>query len=180
MLADLEAESGAEAALPLIEQLRAYQPGEADVVLATLRFRQGRFDEAATALEAAFDDFRRNPWALTRFKERGVVLAAAVAVRSDLLGARMFEALGQPFAIRAVEDERLLTRATLTARLNFKGLCGHAMDAFEPHVPWTDSFLKLRRDCYQAIGDQRLAGATSDLADFVARQPIGPGGGASP
>ena len=52
MAADLEAEAGSDAALPLIEQLRAYQPAEADTVLATLRLRQSRFDKAAAALEA--------------------------------------------------------------------------------------------------------------------------------
>ena len=42
MAADLEAEAGSDTALPLIEQLRAYQPAEADTILATLRLRQSR------------------------------------------------------------------------------------------------------------------------------------------
>src|SRR6185436_11555977 len=54
MAADLEAEAGSEPALPLIEQLRAYQPAEADTILATLRMRQSRLPEAATVLSAAF------------------------------------------------------------------------------------------------------------------------------
>ena len=78
MAADLEAEAGSDAALPLIEQLRAWQPAEADTILATLRFRQSRFDEAAAALESAIVRFRVDPWPVRRFKEKALVLADVV------------------------------------------------------------------------------------------------------
>jgi spermidine synthase len=171
MLSDLEAETGSDAALTLIDQLRSYQPGEAAAILATLRFRQARFDDAADALEAAFEEFRTSPWALNRFEERSVALADAVAARSSLLAARMFEGLKFPFAIRALQDERLAIVAGLTERLNFKGLCREAVAAFEPHVSWTRPFLTLRRNCYQAVGDPRLAVATRELEEFLADEP---------
>ena len=79
MAADLEAEAGSDAALPLIEQLRAYQPAEADTMLATLRLRQSRFDEAAAALESAFVRLRVDPWPVLRFKEKALVLADALS-----------------------------------------------------------------------------------------------------
>jgi spermidine synthase len=171
MLSDLEAEAGSDNAILAIEQLRRYQPGEADAILATLRFRQGRFDDAAAALEAAFTDFRASPWALNRFKERGVALASAVAVRRPDLAARMFQALQSPFAIRALEDERLASVANLTRLLDFDRQCRSAVAALEPHVPWTRSFLSLRRDCYRAVGDPRLGAAIRDLEDFVQAEP---------
>jgi spermidine synthase len=176
MLSDLEAEAGSDAALAFIDQLRTYQPGEAAAILATLRFRQARFDAAADALEAAFDDFRTSPWALNRFKERAVALAEAVAARNSLLAARMFEALRFPFAVRALQDERLATVANLTLQLNFSGLCREAVAALEPHVLWTRSFLTLRRDCYQAVRDPRLAVASRELEEFVAQEPVALGG----
>ena len=159
--------------MAVIDRLRTYQPGEAAAILATLRFRQARFREAAAALETAFEDFRGNPWALTRFKERGLALAAAVAARDDLLAARMLDALKPPFALLAQQDARLASIATLTRVLNFKGLCRDAVGALEPHVPWTASFLKLRRDCYQAVRDPRLGLAAADLEDFVAHETTG-------
>jgi spermidine synthase len=171
MLSDLEAETGSDNALSLIEQLRQYQPGEADAILATLRFRQGRFEDAAAALEAAFADFRASPWALNRFKERGVALASAIAVRRPDLAARMFEGLRSPFAIRALQDERLATEANLTRLLDFKGRCHAAVTALEPHVPWSRSFLTLRLDCYRAVGDPRLGAAIRDLEEFEVREP---------
>jgi hypothetical protein len=84
----------------------------------------------------------------------------------------MFDALGKPLAVRAVEDARLVASAEITRLLNFRGLCGDAVRMFEPHGPWTESFLKLRVDCYQAIGDSRLAAATHDLAQFVENQAV--------
>jgi hypothetical protein len=172
MVSDFEAETGSEAALETIERLRADQPGEAAALLATLRFRQSRFDEAAAALEAAFDDFRTSPWALFRFKERALALAVALAARGPDLAERMSGALERPFAIRALENERLTTLALLTRRLDFNRLCQGALAPLEPRVPWSLTFLSLRRDCYHATGDPRLAAANRDLDAFLAREPV--------
>jgi spermidine synthase len=172
MLSDLEAETGSDAALAFIERLRMYQPGEAAAILATLRFRQARFEDAAAALEAAFDDFRTSPWAMNRYKERGLTVASAVAGQNDLMAARMFEALKFPFAVRALQDERLMMVASLTPRLNFSGLCRNAVAAFEPRVLWTRPFLTLRRDCYRAVGDPRLRVAAGELDEFLAHEPL--------
>ena len=78
MAADLEAEAGSETALPLIEQLRGYQPAEADTVLATLRLRQSRFAEAAAALEAGVRPLSRDPWPLLRFKEKALASRSTI------------------------------------------------------------------------------------------------------
>jgi hypothetical protein len=172
MVADLEAEQGSDASLDLIEQLRVYQSGEADALLATLRFRQGRLGEAATALEAAFDSFRAEPWALARYKERAIALAAAAAGRDPEVASRMFEALKAPFSVRAFQDEQLATRATLTRFLRFEQSCRDALTALEPHVPWNKNLLALRRDCYQATGDPRVATAERELREFVSREPM--------
>ena len=78
MLADVEAEVASDAALPLIEKLRVYQPGEADVLLAKLRLRQSRRADAASALESAFTRFRTDPWPTTRLKQGAVDMAQIV------------------------------------------------------------------------------------------------------
>src|SRR5207253_9109626 len=78
MLADLEANAASAAALPLIERLRAFQPAEADVLLAKLRLRQSRPSEAASALESAFRQFRHDPWAVPQIKQMALDLAQSV------------------------------------------------------------------------------------------------------
>ena len=74
--------------------------------------------------------------------------------------------------MRAVDEDRLGTMAGLTRVIDFKGLCRDAVAAFEPHVPWTSGFLELRRDCYEAVGDPRLAAATRDVLDFISREGL--------
>jgi hypothetical protein len=178
MLADLAASgdpgaAGAEAAaLASIDRLRAVQPGEADVFLAALRVRQARYEEAAAALELAFDRFRADPWALPPIKLRAMELASEVAARGAGGSRRMFTALAEPLSLRALEDERLTARVMLTPVVDFKGLCRDAVGRLEPHVPWTESFLSLRRGCYDASGDPRLGAATQDLLEFFAREPL--------
>jgi hypothetical protein len=172
MAADLEAEAGSDTALPLIEQLRTYQPIEADTALATLRLAQSRFDEAAAALEAVFVRSRVDPWPPLRFKQKALALAEAVGVRNPASARRLFDALRQPFSVDAVDTRRLLTAAGLAMRFDFKGACREPVGVLEPHVPWTATFLVMRRDCYQATGDPRLATATRDLNDFFAHEPL--------
>jgi hypothetical protein len=169
MVADLEAERGLETAL--IDRLRSSQPAEADTVLATLRLRQSRPGEAAAALEAAIARYRVDPWPQLRFKQKALVLVHELSTRDPGTARRLYEALRQPFFIRAVDDVRLLTMMELATRFDFKGACTEPVAALEPHVPWTSTFLAQRRDCYQASGDPRLAAATRDLNDFFANEP---------
>ena len=142
MLADVEAEAASDAALPLIERLRAYQPGEADVFLAKLRLRQSRTLDAAAALESAFTRFRSDPWPAPRLKQLAVDLAETVVKRDDSLARRMFTALGQPFAVHALEDARLIARAELSMQFDEAAACQgavgparavRAVDAGVPH-----------------------------------------------
>ena len=172
MAADLEAEAGSDTALPLIDQLRAYQPAEADTLLATLRMRQSRLAEAAAALQAAFAGYRIDPWPLLKYKQKALTLAIAVAGADPATARGLFDALRQPFSVIAVDDMRNLTSAELSTKFDFRGACRAPIGALEPHVPWAALFLTMRRDCYAASADPRLAVATGDLTDFLAHEPL--------
>jgi spermidine synthase len=172
MAADLSASIGDDKALPDIERLRAYDAGEADTILATLRHRQSRFDEAATALESAFGSYRKEPWALLRFKQQAIDLANDLAGRSPALAHRMWQALIEPLALDAMREPRRFARANLSQAIGFREACRETIEPFEPRVPWTDEFLTLRRTCYEAIGDLRLEDATRDLVAFRRHQPL--------
>jgi spermidine synthase len=179
MLADLSAQAGTDDALPFIERLRHDNAGEAATLLATLRLRQARFDEAASALDVAFREYSVDPWALLRLKQRAIDLANELGSHSPALARRMFDALGRPFALEAMREQRFSSRSSLAQLADFRHLCRDAVDPLEAHVPWTGAFLTLRRNCYEAIGDSRLAVATRDLLDFRSHEPLPLGTGVS-
>ncbi|HYM25922.1 MAG TPA: fused MFS/spermidine synthase [Vicinamibacterales bacterium] len=171
MAADIEADTGSDAAQPLIDQLRSYEPGEADTVLALLRLKQSRLDESAAALRAAFASFDSNPWPLVSFKQKALTLAGIVATQKPALARPLYDALARPFAIRAIDDVRLYTAAGLAATANDRALCRAPLSALEPYVPWRGDLLQLRADCYRATGDAHLRDAVRDLNDYNAREP---------
>jgi spermidine synthase len=170
MVADLAAEAGSDDALSLVEQLRSFSPGEADVLLATMRLQQSKVDEAAAAVEAALIRFRTDPWPILQLKGRAIETAAAIARRNPALARRMFDALAQPFALRSLDDVRLTTAAALVMRTPSQPLCREAVAALEPFVPWRRDFLTIRRDCYLATGDTRLTAANRDLGEFLSAE----------
>src|SRR5262249_1396872 len=171
MAADLEAESGSDAALALIEKLRAYEPAEADTILAALRLRQSRLDDAATPLRSALARHRVEPWALVRYKQKALTPATTLAPPNPTPSPAICDALRERFAARAVEGTRRITQLEVAATFDFKGRCGESMEGLEPHVPWTARFLSMRRECYALNQDPRVAAAARDLGDFIAREP---------
>jgi spermidine synthase len=171
MAADVEAEAGAETALPLIDKLRAYQPAEADTVLATLRLRQSRTAEAAAALGSALARYRVEPWPLVRYKQKALSLATAIAGTDPKTAPAIYDALREPFVVRAVDASRKVTQLEVAATFDFKARCREPIAALEPHVPWTARFLSMRRDCYALNSDPRTAAAARDLSEFIAREP---------
>jgi hypothetical protein len=168
MLADITADTGLDAAAPFIDRLREHQAGEADVMLTSLRLRQARVADAVVAVDAALTRFRTDPWPMTRYIERAVQLAGILANRDTETARRMHAALGEPFAVLAAEEARLVTRAEITRLIDFAALCAPAVAPLEPHVPWSESFLRLRRDCYQTANHALLPEANRDLDEFLA------------
>jgi len=140
-------------------------------MLAALRLRQQRIEEAAAALEAVFRRLRADPWPLLKYKEKALDLANEITLVDPTLAKRLYDALGEPFSIRAVDTDRLLMAAHLSTRFDFRGACRAPVAALEPHVPWTKAFLTLRRDCYRETSDPRLVHATRDLQEFLDAEP---------
>ena len=170
MVADLAATTGQEDATLAIEA-SGLPAGDADVILAALRLEQRRHEDAATALAAAFVRFRVDPWASSPAVARALQLAIAIDGARESLARRLYDALSEPFAVRAFEDARLALRLALTRRLDFPALCRAAVAPFEPHVPTEESFLRVRRDCYQITDDPRVTRADADLRQFLEKAP---------
>ena len=109
----------------------------------------------------------RSPQAI----ENALALAVSIARAAPATAPALFDGLRQPFVVRALESPRLTTAADLSRRIDFAASCREPVSQLEPHVPWDDFFLPLRRDCYRAAGDPRLAIAERELADFYAHEP---------
>ena len=172
MAADLEADAGSDMALPLIERLRSFQPAEADIVLASLRFRQSRLDEAATALVSAFVRLRVDPWPQIVSCRRRSTLAEAVAN-----GDRTTTRRSVRCAPEAIQPARAGHAAAGDARrsgraIDPRGMCQSVFGDLEPYIPWTQALLTMRRDCYQATSDLRLPTAVRELEAFFAGEPL--------
>jgi spermidine synthase len=172
MLADALAETGDDGAVLYIERLRAYEPSEADGILARLRSRQGRQREAVDILERAIRAYQTDPWALNEFKRHSLALASELVARDARAAPKLYAALRVPFAVRAADEDRVITAARMTMALDFPSKCREAINPLEPYVPWTRGWLSLRSDCSAATSDPRSAAAEADLREFLAREPI--------
>jgi spermidine synthase len=170
MAAALAADAGTDDALAFIDQIRSYEPAEADAVLAMLRSKQGRDEETARAIESALAQMATDPWPLSIIKDRTITLAGTFGSRTPELAGRMITALKTPFAAGLLPDRRLMTSLLLSRQAGWAEHCGAAVGALEPHPPWEGTALLLRRDCYAATGDPRLRNAERDLATFNAAE----------
>jgi spermidine synthase len=164
------AETGDERALAYAEKLGATNPGELDAIVARLRLRQGRLDEAAASFESLFVGMRTNPWPMLRLVRAALEETSELVRRDPSLAPRMYEALREPFALRVLDDLRRWI--ALGAALAMHGTeCVDAVDVFEPHVPWDESFLRSRAECYRRANDPRADRAGDDLEEWRAKRP---------
>jgi spermidine synthase len=171
MLGETLATSGDPRAPQFIEVLRQWSPAEAEAFQAQSSFHQGALDQAAQHLTAAFQACRANPWVYMPVIERALQLATALGKQNPALGAKLYAALGEPFAVGLYEELRLNARLELAGIVDFKGLCAEAIEPFEPNVPWEERFLYIRDLCYQQTNNPRWGDATRDLETFRAEAP---------
>lgn len=166
------AKRGAEEAPAAIEALRPYQPVEADALLARYHFRKNKLEDAANAAVAAIEGYRTDPWPELEIMQRFLGLVVEIGSKDKAQGARLFEALKDPFVTRMLEEERLRARVRLAGRVDFHKLCVDAYTAFEPHVPFRHAFLRKRLECYAATNHPRKADAERDLTTFLDEETI--------
>jgi spermidine synthase len=172
VLAESLADAGDEAALPLFEKLRAWQPIEADAFLGRLRLRQGRIADATEALERAFVGYQRDPWPMPMALSHALKLPVEIAARDRVLGERLYEILKTPFAVSMLDEQRRNVATELALRLDFRRLCREVFAGYQRFPSWRRDFLTGRWKCYELHGDPRAAEARRDLAAFNAEEPL--------
>ncbi|MCS6898999.1 MAG: fused MFS/spermidine synthase [Myxococcales bacterium] len=150
-------------ALPLLERLWNFHTADADGILAWLRYRQDRMNEAVEALERAFAAHRKDPFVSPIVLQRALALAEDIGSRDQGRARRLFDALREPFVLYALDGARLQARRKLAHALGDMS-CVEAFRAYEPHVPWDLETLTERVTCYRRYAPEKAPEAERDLA----------------
>lgn len=166
--AALEAASkGDPRAEAFAEILRRAQPVEADLVLATLRNKQNRLDEATALLTRSFLGYRSTPWPSPQVMENAFDLALVLARTSPQRAHALYVALDKPFAARQHESSRLFCRIVIAPQFD---RCGPSaigsLIAVEPYPIWQHDILAIRANCYSLANVSLADEAWKDLAKF--------------
>jgi hypothetical protein len=177
MVATFLADAGDQQALAVLGELRAFEPIEADTILARLLFRQSRPEQAARALEAAFATYRKDPWPSRIIMLNALETTRNLARATPELGPRLFAAVRAPFAVYMLEEARFDTMVAIARVRQPAELCREALAPMEPHVPWRGDLLSWRMRCYRATGDPRAAHALADLDELLDETPFAFGDG---
>jgi spermidine synthase len=170
--ADL-ADAGEAESLVFTAQIRPFHPAEADGIEAWLRYRQGDLDATTTALEQSFEGHRHDPFSSHIVMQRALSLADDVASRGPGHADRLFAALERPFVLKALENQRLLTRIQISRRLGPSPRCVAALAPLEPYPLWDGDLLAHRLACYEAQHHPLTAVAARDLAEWRRAEPTG-------
>ncbi len=164
-LASALAEGADARAGPLIDAIGTFEPADADAIRARLLFRQGRLDEATTALESFFARLRHDPWPMRPLVGAALAAARDLALRSPALAGRLYASVRSPFVLHLANEARLETAIAIAMRVPGRA-CIEAFASVEPSVPWDEATLKARLECYRASGDAQIARAQADLDEW--------------
>jgi hypothetical protein len=169
------ADRGDEKALGYIEQLRAWLPTEAAVVLARMCLRTGKEEEGLELANRCLLAFRADPWPVTAIVRSHLELAVETALKPgrEAEALRLFETLQVPFAVGLLQEERNAARLQLARRLDAVHHTRRVLEVLSPlenHVPWARSYLQIRWAGYSQAADPRAAAAARDLAAFEANE----------
>jgi len=158
---------GDERASEVLEDLRTWQPIEADAIEGILRFRQGRASDAAPLIAKALIAYRDDPWPLHGVMEYALTVASDLAA-DPAHADRIIDALAKPYAAYQMEEVRriaYIAAAWKSGRCNGRTI--GALAALEPHASWIKEILQMRALCYQSAGLVDLARqAKSELAEY--------------
>jgi spermidine synthase len=176
LIAEALASQGNGVAGSYIEQLAEVLPADAEMIRATLFFKQNRIEEATQSLDKFFHILRKDPWPAYKLIERGISLAGEVAAAdgSKLAAIFLYNALGEPFCVFNKESDRLTKLLNIGIALDGTNpgqytLAG--LEAFEPNIPWRYEFLRVRKACYNSMDSPRAEQANRDFDEFVKHEP---------
>jgi len=153
-------------ARPMLAWIERDWVAEARFAAARVAWRHGAPAAAIEHLKLALTALRSHPWISDRVTKDGLAFAVELGQTNPEAAAAFFAQLAQPFAVAAVDAERLEARLALSRWLTPRERV-LAADGFGRHPPWTRSFLEFRRDAYRDAGDPRLGQAQRELDQFL-------------
>jgi spermidine synthase len=165
------ADTGDEAAVPLIERMRIFEPIEGDLAEGRLLFRRGQPEDAWAALESAYRAYRTDPWPMPLLVSQSFDLVEQLIVRQPRLVPRIYAALQEPFVMQLCDEARMKLLVAAATHLPPGAPCVSAFAAYEPNPSWAEDFLISRADCYSAAGDPMAGPAAEDLSRFRSQRP---------
>lgn len=172
VLAEGLAELGDPAAVEHIRVLREHQPTEAEAATARLALRVGNLELAVAALVSSLTRYRTDPWAGQVAMSHALGLADELTLtRGDLVPV-VFEALSQPFSMRALEEPRRLFLLSVGSH-GGQYRCEEVLAPLEPHVPWRGDVLRYRARCYAKARDGKQEMSRADLQRFERQERQG-------
>jgi spermidine synthase len=174
MMAEGLAEMGDPRAVPQIKALSAINATEAEAATARLALRLGQLELARDALASAFVHYRTDPWPGQVTMSHALALADELTLARPQLVPILFEALGQPFAVAALEEPRRIIRLSVGSHAGVSESCRAAVAPFEPHVPWRADVLGFRASCYERTRDPRAFAARSDVQEYERQERAAP------
>ena len=157
-----------------IEKVREFDSVEARAIESLYEFHKGNLGAAAERLESVFVALRENPWCMPHVLELIFPAAVQVVAQKPDESARLYGALGQPFAVYLYEEQRLAAAHAIAAMIGPEAVL-ETLRAYEPFVPWNERFLESRYRVYEACGDPlRLAHVVIGRACAVTDAMISP------
>lgn len=158
-------------ALAAIEKLRPLEPTTAEALVAIYQLKKNALAEATNAAVKAFELYRTDAWPSRQVMDHLLSVAPSIALKDKVLGNKLFDALGQPFAVSLHDEVRRRVRMQLASRVDFARLCVDAVSAYEPHVPFRADFLGKRLECYTLTRHPLRIRAMKDLEEFYENEP---------
>jgi hypothetical protein len=138
---------------------------------------------ARDALVTALVHYRTDPWPGQVSMSHALALADELTLGRNEMVPFLFEALGQPFSVLALEMPRRIVRLSVASHGPLLERCREAVAPFEPHVSWRADLLKYRATCYERTHDPRARQARAELEQYLQQDtavPVPVGATASP
>jgi spermidine synthase len=166
-LADMADEKAAE----YIERLSATSPTEASAILGRLRFRQGKYVEAAQILDESFRSYQTDPWAWPILMTHALETANHLMARDATAQKLLRTSLDKPFAVMMLEESRREILLKLAVGKDPDASCAQALATYEPYTLWQQPLLTWRARCYEMLHHADAARAAQERDEFDRNEP---------
>jgi spermidine synthase len=167
-LAEAMASTADDRARPSIEKLRAFEPTEAELVLARLLVRQHKPKEAAAAILRGFALHHADVWPWPVISHHAFDTLEEIAGLDPSLAPSLYGAILSPLPAYVQEDRRVQALLSLAQRHTVGVPCAETLRLVEPHVPWTEELLSWRARCYGPGESPDARRARAELAELLA------------